>query len=140
MPLPTNLNTNEVRNASGTEQEFLFHKDGDNSREWRKSGGSPSLIESLLVQHEEVGKLANLQRRSNFKTKLTFLSETDSVTMKDIVISTTVLVPSGHLSSMTKVILAAAYHGSALSGNGTVNVLTYDGSGTLFNSLIYGTR
>lgn len=141
MPLPTNLNTNEIKNAAGTEVEFLSAPQrGDGSTKvYSKSGAQPNLRELVSVSHTETGVGLKRLRRSVAQASKEFLSESDNVTPARIRLYKVAEVPVGHLTSMTKVKEVAAWMISGEASDGTSTTIKYDCTGTLTDALVNGT-
>lgn len=140
MPLPTNLNTNEVKNASGTEIEFLFREEVGRRRDYAKSGEIPALPFRLRVQHEEIGKEGpGLVRRSNVSVTKKVASGVDSSITVKIGASLTLLVPVGHLLTLddVKEVLAALI--SFVASTGADTTIKYDCTGNGASALLNGT-
>lgn len=76
--LANTLNTNEIKNASGTEQEFQRLKMGDGRTEFAKIGESPANPHRLIVSHQETGSGTNRRRRSVVRFDLTTISSFDT--------------------------------------------------------------
>lgn len=139
MPLPTNLTTNEVKDRAGTEVEFLFREEVGRSREYQKSGETPSLPERIKVQHQETGKNISLVRRSNLRVTKTVMSQVDSVTPVQIIFSGTLQVPQGHLNDLNATKDVMSYVNSILGTTGAGTTVLFDGTGTAATALINGT-
>lgn len=141
MPLPTNLSTNEVKNAAGTEVEFLFREEQGRSKEYAKSAETPYLPERIKVQHRDVGKTGTpaLRRQSNVLMTKTVMSAVDSVTPVVIRLSISLDAPIGALANLTAVTEVVAWMNSFLSTTGAATTVLFDGTGTGAAALINGT-
>lgn len=141
MPLPINLNTNEVKDRAGTEVEYLWREDLGRAREWMKSGEQPAYPMRIKIQHREVGKPGSpsLVRQSNLLTTDTVVSQVDTVTPTQIRFSTTAYVPIGHLTDLNAVKDAGAKHISMLASLGASTTILYDNTGTALAALTNGT-
>lgn len=140
MPLPTNLTTNEVKDRAGTEVEFLYRDELGRSREYAKSGETPSLPERIKIQHRDVGKPgAGLRRQSNLLITKTVLSQVDSLTPVVIRASVSLDIPVGALTDLNSVKDVAAYMNSILSTTGSGTTVLFDGTGTATAALVNGT-
>lgn len=140
MPLPQSLVTNEVKNASGVEREFIFR---DNSQprtlEWAASGEIPYLAERIRVVHSDVGKPGlSLVRRSNIRCFKRVVGY-DGTTLGDIIDSRTLTIPIGLLANYDSVKEVAAWMNSICSTTGAGTTVLFDGSGTAMAALIAGT-
>lgn len=76
--LANTLNTNEIKNASGTEQEFQRLKLGDGRTEFALIGESPANPHRLIVSHQETGSGVNRRRRSVIRFDKTTISAFDT--------------------------------------------------------------
>jgi hypothetical protein len=140
MGLPSNLNTNEVKDRAGTEVEFTFFDDSKpRSREWQRSNQAPYLIESIKVQHRDVGKPGFfLVRQSNLRIVKNVLSLVDNSTIVPIISSHSLQIPIGALTTFDAVKDVVAYHNTLMATiNGTT--VLFDGTGTAAAAMIAGT-
>lgn len=62
--LPNALNTNEVKNAAGTEVEFQRLISNDRTLTFAQVGELPNLEHRLKVSHQEAGTGSEMRRRS----------------------------------------------------------------------------
>lgn len=62
--LPTNLNTNEVKNAAGTEVEFGFFSEEGRTRTYAQVGEAPNREHRIKFAHSESGADVEMRRRS----------------------------------------------------------------------------
>jgi hypothetical protein len=143
MSLPLNLNTNEIKDRTGTEREFLDRGDveGSRAREWNAATEAPAYPERIRTQHREVGKPGiTLRRQSNITFKKTVLSQVDSVTPAEIKFSVSSDIPVGHLTDLNAVKDVCAWMNSFLSSLGVSTTILYDGTGSGSAVLINGTN
>lgn len=137
--LPTNLTTNEVKNAAGTEVEFLGYDNPDRGRIFAKSGETPAYPERVKFQHLSTGKGVNKRRRSVMRVDISSLSEVDSLT----VITDSVYVvgdfAEGHHTTTTKQGLALAHVIALLASDGSNTTVKFDGTSTAGGFFISGT-
>lgn len=140
MPLPQNLNTNEVKDKTGTEKQYLFHDDPGRSIQYALDTALPSLPSILTIQHRDVGTPGTHthRRQSNVNLVDTFVSQVDNVTKGKVRVSITVDSPEGMLTSRDIVKDALAKVTSFVATTGT-NTFLYDGTGTGAAALINGT-
>lgn len=137
--LPTHLQTNEVRDAAKAEVEFLRRSNGSNGSkvEFLQNGETPNLPHRLAVMHSESGSGVNLRRRSAIRVDYSFVGSDGSVSRASGCMWLD--LPVGNMANLDPAKKVAAELGSFAVGNGTVDVLTYDGSGNGISCLINGT-
>lgn len=135
--LPTNLTTNEVKNASGTEVEFLRSATVDRSVTFAQSGETPQAPHRIKVSHLETGAGANLRRRSVARIDKTV---TGSSLAPRVVSAYVVLdIPVGDLSAYTEPTAVMAELMSFCASLGASTTILYDGTGNGAAALINGT-
>ena len=78
--LSNTLNTNEVKNAAGTEQEFGRISSSERQTVFALLTESPSAPHRLTVSHLESGSGLTKRRRSLVRFDKTVISSVDSVT------------------------------------------------------------
>lgn len=78
--LSNTLNTNEIKNAAGTEVEFSRLSSSDRSTVFAQVGETPSLPHRLTISHQESGSGMKKRRRSLIRFDKTSISGVDSVT------------------------------------------------------------
>jgi hypothetical protein len=137
--LSTNLTTNEVRNSAGTEVEFNRLSSADRKTVFAQSGETPSLPHRITVSHQESGSGLKGRRRSLIRVDKTSLSTVDSVT--PVVTSAYIVLdaPVGALTANTEMKTVLAELTSLVAGNGTLDLLKYDGTGNGAAALLDGT-
>lgn len=141
MALPANLTTNEVKNAAGTEVEFIyFDRPSGKSRKliYAKSGESPSLPHRITISHDETGKGIGLTRRSLLRVDYTVLGGPDGTTPVTVSAYVVVVVPQGMLADNTAQTAALANLQSLLSTTGAATTVLFDGTGHGAAALIAG--
>lgn len=136
--LSNTLNTNEVKNASGTEIEFQ-HLDGvGRKRIFAKIGENPSLQHRLSISHAETGLGLKLVRRSAVRFDYQVLSERDLVTPVTCSFYTVGVIPVGHLTAYTAPTLCAANLMSFLCTTGAGTTVLFDGTGNGMAAILNG--
>lgn len=137
MSLGTNLTTNEVRDSSGTEVEFLQLTATGSSRTLAKSGEAPNLPTRLTISHQESGQLSKRRRRSVVRFDVSFTG--DDPLSSQVVQSAYIVLdsPVGVMSTMDVAKKALAYLGSLVFTTGSSTHL-YDGTGTGADALLKG--
>lgn len=136
--LPTHLNTNEVKNASGTEVEFLRLENVGRSVLFAKSGEATNLHERLKVQHQETGAGFKARRRSNIRVEVDSISGVDDVTPVTTIVSLTLDSPVGALENTDEMKKALAYMMSFVASLGASTTILYDCTGSGAAALISG--
>lgn len=138
--LPNHLQTNEVKNASGTEVEFLRFDNGSPRRTiFHKSGEAPNLRHILEVGHIENGNGVNRRRRSKYGFRVEHLLA-DGVTPGFTSGYHVLDIPVGGIADYTYPTLVCAYSMSFLASIGASTTILYDGTGYGAAALINGTN
>lgn len=134
--LPTNLTTNEVKNAAGTEVEFNRLATLDRSVTFAQVGESPNLEHRLKVSHLETGSGSETTRRSMVR----FDKTVTGVSGKPRVISfyAVASVPIGDIANYTEASNVSAELTSFLASTGADTTIKYDGTGNGAAALING--
>jgi len=135
--LPDLLNTNQVKNAAGTELEFTRLSTNGRASEWGLITESPALPKRLKIQHLETGVGIKRVRRSNARVDFTVLSSVDSVTPVVCTASLVLVIPVGALVANTEAANALAALGSLVHTIAT-NTHVYDGTGNGAAALLAG--
>jgi hypothetical protein len=140
MPLPVNLTTNEVKDRTGTEKQFLFFDDSPaRTRMYALDGEPYNLPERIKVQHREVGKAGvTLRRQSNVLITKTVMA-TDGVTPVVIRASMSLDIPQGALGDQNAVKDTLAYMMAFIATTGAGTTVLFDGTGYGAAALINGT-
>jgi len=76
--LTNTLNTNEVKNAAGTEREFTRLSTADRATEFALIGESPAAKHRLLIKHQETGLGLKQRRRSVIRFDKESVSDVDT--------------------------------------------------------------
>jgi len=134
--LPTNLTTNEVKDAAGAEIEFL--RIGTEGRKvvFAKSGEAPNAPHRITVQHTEIGTGVALRRRSNIRVDKTVTGV--SLSPRVVTFSATLDAPVGDLSADTEIKAVIANMVSFLASLGASTTILYDCTGNGAASLVQG--
>lgn len=136
--LSNTLNTNEIKNAAGTEQEFGRISSGERQTEFALLAETPYAPHRLTVKHVEVGSGITKRRRSLVRFDKTVISTVDSVT--PVVISAYVVLdtPVGALVANTEPTNVLANLQSFLSTTGAATTVLFDGTGNGATALLTG--
>lgn len=137
MPLAATLNTNEVKNAAGTEIEFGSWDSEGRSRIFAVINEPPNLEHRLSVKHAESGSGSDEVRRSVARVDKTVTG----VSGKPRVISAykVVVIPTGDIANYDEVKNVSAELDSFLCTTGAGTTVLFDGSGNGDSALINGT-
>lgn len=136
--LPTNLVTNEVKDAAGTEVEFSRLSTGpDRVVTFMKSTESPNQPYRLKVSHSEsgVGKALRRSSLTRFDIPVTGVDGT----IENIECYAVLRIPVGNLSDLTAPTKAMAHLTSFLASQGATTTILYDGTGYGAAAMINGT-
>jgi len=136
--LTNTLNTNEVKNASGTEVEFTRLSVGDRKTEFSQIGETPALPNRLAISHAESGTGITRRRRSVIRFDRTTAGELDTtVNVK----SSAYLVldsPIGNLTASTAAKAVLAQLVSFVASLGASTTILYDCTGNGADCLVNG--
>jgi hypothetical protein len=136
--LSNTLNTNEVKNASGTEVEF-DHLDSDGrSRIFKQINEAPALQHRLLINHQEIGSGLTKRRRSRVGFSKTIISTVDNVTPVTILVYKVCDYPVGALLASTEMANVLAESISFEASLGASTTILYDCSGNGASVLLNG--
>jgi hypothetical protein len=135
--LANTLNTNEIKNASGTEVEFQHHTfPTGRSREYAQINESPQLTHRLKVSHQETGSGVTQRRRSVVR----FDKEVAGTDGNQVTVSAYVVVdlPVGNLATFDEPKAVLAELMSFCASLGASTTILYDCTGNGAASLING--
>jgi hypothetical protein len=136
--LSNTLNTNEIKNAAGTEVEFSRLLTSDRSTTFAQVAETYSLPHRLSINHQESGSGLKAVRRSNVRFDKTVISSVDSVTPVTISAYCVVSIPVGAISATTEVANVLAELMSFMASLGANTTILYDGTGNGAAALISG--
>jgi len=136
--LSNTLNTNEIKNAAGTEVEFTRLSIGDRTTEFAQITETPSSPHRMTIPHTESGKGLGKRRRSLLRFDKTVISGVDSTT--PVVVSAYVVLdtPVGALTTTAEEANVLAELMSFLASLGASTTILFDGTGNGANALISG--
>jgi hypothetical protein len=136
--LSNTLNTNEIKNAAGTEVEFSRLSTSARSTEFAQIGETPALPHRLLISHQE--SLAGLKkrRRSLVRFDKTVISTVDNVTPVTISAYAVLDFPVGAMAAITEGTNVVAELMSFMASLGATTTILYDGTGNGANALLTG--
>lgn len=136
--LSNTLNTNEIKNAAGVEQEFGRIASSDRQTEFALLTESPSLPHRLKIQHLETGSGVTKRRRSVVRFDKTVMSTVD--TTLPVTVSAYVVLdsPIGALVASTEMANTLANLMSLLATTGAGTTVLFDGTGSGAVALLSG--
>jgi len=132
------LNTNEVKDRSGTEIEFNRIKTIDRTTEFSKVGEQPNLPIRLKVSHQETGQGLKARRRSVIRFDRTSISGVDSVTPVTNSCYIVLDAAVGAIVNNNEIADAIAHVLSFCSTTGAATTVLFDGTGTGAKALLEG--
>jgi hypothetical protein len=135
--LSNTLNTNEIKNAAGTELEFQRLQSLGRTAEFGLITESPYLPHRISIKHAETGSGLKLKRRSTIRVDKTVISSVDSLTPVTPLAYIVIEYPVGALTANTEMANVLAELGSFVFTLGTTTHL-YDGTGTGAKELLAG--
>jgi hypothetical protein len=136
--LSNTLNTNEIKNSAGTEQEFQRLATNNRDTEFALITESPALPHRFTVKHSESGSGINKRRRSVIRFDKTVMSTVDT-TLPVVVSAYLVLdAPVGALTAMTEPTHVLANLQSFVSTTGAATTVLFDGTGNGAVALLSG--
>jgi hypothetical protein len=136
--LNNTLNTNEIKNAAGTEVEFSRLSVDQRSTVFAQITESPALPHRLTISHGEVGAGIKRRRRSLVRIDKTSVSTVDSVTPVTTSCYVVLDAPVGALTASTELSAVVAEVLSFCASLGASTTILYDGTGNGANALIAG--
>lgn len=136
--LPSHLNTNEVKNAAGTEVEFLRQGASvNNALVFAQSGEAPNAQHRLKVSHQEIGAGVKKRRRSMRRVdKVVTGVDGNPVTITDCHWTD---IPVGNLATLDSVKDVIAEGLSFDASTGADTTIKFDCSGNGASTLLNGT-
>lgn len=136
--LSNTLNTNEIKNAAGTEVEFQRLATSDRQTEFSQITESPSAPHRLKISHQESGTGLKQRRRSVVRFDKTVISGVDSVTPITISAYVVVDIPVGAMTAITEATNVLAELQSFVSTTGAATTVLFDGTGNGAVALLTG--
>lgn len=135
---PTTLNTNEVKNAAGVEQEFTRLSTSERQLVFALVGEVPSAPHRLTVSHLESGSGLSQRRRSLVRIDKTIPGQVDTTKSVKMSAYCVVDLPVGQLTALTAATDLVANLVSNLASKGASTAILYDGTGYGAEALING--
>lgn len=136
--LPTNLNTNEVKNSAGTEVEFSHYQASGREKIYAQTSENPSQPHRISFRHQETGSGMKARRRSVCRVDKTILSPVDNLTPVTVSAYMVVDSPQGALTNTAEVTNVVAELLSLTATTGAATTVLFNGTGTGAVPLIDG--
>lgn len=136
--LSNSLNTNEIKNSSGTEVEFSRLSTSDRKTEFAQVAETPSLPHRLNIAHQETGDGIKKRRRSLCRFDKTVMSTVDSALPVTISAYAVLDAPVGALTANTEMVNVIAELMSFLASTGADTTIKFDGTGNGASALLSG--
>jgi len=134
--LPTTLTTNEVKDASGTEVEFLHFSQDGRTKVYAKSGEAPNAQHHISVAHTEVGAGAGLRRRSACRVTKEIVGASGlKRTVSWYIVGD---LPVGDIANLDEPKAVLANLISLIASTGADTVVKFDCTGTAASALLAG--
>lgn len=124
------LNTNEVKDRTGTEVEFTRISTNGRETEFAKVGEVPSQPYRLYVKHTETGEGLRKRRRSTVMFRKTTIAEVDSVTPVTSGAYVVIDSPVGAMTTNNVLTDLIANLLSFVGTTGAASTVLFDGTGT----------
>jgi hypothetical protein len=142
MPVfPANLTTNEVKNAAGTEVEFLrlgALPGSERSMVFAKSGEVPAQQHRISVSHQESGSGLTARRRSVVRIDQTIAGQVDTTKLVKNSFYLVGDLAIGQLTALTVPTDLLANLVSLIASQGATTTILYDGTGYGASSILNG--
>jgi len=136
--LSNTLNTNEIKNAAGTEVEFSRLSTSDRSTVFSQIGENPSQPHRLMVSHQESGSGVKKRRRSVVRFDKTVVSGVDATLLPTVSAYAVLDIPVGALTVTTEASNVLAELMSFLASLGANTTILYDCTGNGARELLNG--
>jgi hypothetical protein len=139
MSLPTTLNTNEVKNSAGTEQEFGRLSQSDRQLVFNLLTEAPYTPHRITCSHTETGSATKRRRRSVVRVDKSIAGQVDTTVTEKISCYTVIDAPVGNMTTTTELANVVANLNSFMASLGASTTILYDGTGSGSAVLINGT-
>lgn len=136
--LSNTLNTNEIKNSAGTEQEFGRWSQGIRDTEFSLLTELPYLPHRLKIKHLETGSGISKVRQSLVRVDKTVISGVDSATPITYSAMTKIIYPVGAASTSAEMANVLANLMSFCASLGASTTILYDCTGNGAVTLIAG--
>jgi len=136
--LTNTLNTNEVKNAAGTEEEFTRLSIAERSTIFARINESQALPHRLSISHTESGAGLTRRRRSVVRVDKTVAGQIDATQQMRCSAYVVLDLPIGQLTSTSLPADALANLVSFVASLGASTTILYDGTGNGAVALLSG--
>jgi hypothetical protein len=136
--LSNTLNTNEIKNAAGTEVEFQRLSSSSRTAEFAQITEAPATPHRLNISHQEVGVGIKKRRRSVVRFDKTVVSTVDSASLVTVSAYTVLDFPVGALLANTEATNVLAELMSFCASLGASTTILYDCTGNGAATLVNG--
>jgi hypothetical protein len=136
--LSNTLNTNEIKNAAGTEVEFQRLSSSGRAAEFAQITEAPATPHRLNISHQEVGTGLKKRRRSVVRFDKTVVSTVDTATLVTVSAYAVLDYPVGGLIANTEATNVLAELMSFLATTGAATTVLFDCTGNGAATLING--
>jgi len=136
--LSNTLNTNEIKNSAGVEQEFGRLSQNARSTEFGLLTETPALPHRLSISHQENGSGTSKVRRSVVRIRKTIAGQVDTTTPVVVEAYVVMSIPIGNMTSIAEATNALANLQSFVSTTGSGTTVLFDGSGLGAQCLLNG--
>jgi hypothetical protein len=127
--LTNTLNTNEIKNAAGTEVEFTRLSIGDRKTEFAATAETPALPNRLTISHQESGSGQDKVRRSLIRFDKTVAGQVDTASLMKCSAYAVVVTPIGNMTTTALAADTLAQLMSFLASLGASTTILYDCTG-----------
>jgi len=138
MPINSTLNTNEIKDSSGVEQEFTRLSTVGRSTEYKLITENPGYPHRLKVSHSESGTGTSKRRRSVVRFDKTVVGQIDTTKPITISVYNVVDIPVGNMSAYTEAKNVQANLMSFMASLGATTTILFDCTGNGADAAING--
>lgn len=136
--LSNTLNTNEIKNSSGTEVEFSRLSTVGRTTEFAQIAETPALPHRMSIAHSEIGSGLKKRRRSVVRFDKTIVSTVDNVTPVTVSTYTVLDSPVGAITTNAEPTNVLAELMSFLATTGAATTVLFNGTGYGADALLNG--
>lgn len=136
--LANTLNTNEIKDSTGTEVEFSRLVQSGRETVFAKVSETPSLPYRLTVKHQETGSGIRKRRRSLIRFDKTVMSGVDTTLPVTVSAYMVLDTPVGALTANTDPTNVIANLLSLIATTGAATTVLFDGTGNGAKALLNG--
>jgi hypothetical protein len=136
--LSNTLNTNEIKNAAGTEVEFSRLSTSERQTVFAQISELPAQPHRLTISHQESGSGLSKRRRSLVRFDKTVISGVDATLSITISAYAVLDLPVGAMSAITEGTNALAELMSFLATTGAATTVLFDGTGNGASAMLTG--